>query len=67
MPEIDRWVVSNVLKWISECRQSDPRRRTRACCIILSGQTLGDPYFSEFVGAQLVLFDVPGNALRFEV
>jgi PAS domain S-box-containing protein len=67
MPEIDRWVVSNVLKWISARRQADPKRRTRACCIILSGQTLGDPYFPEFVGAQLALSDVPGKALRFEI
>jgi PAS domain S-box-containing protein len=67
MPEIDRWVVSNVLKWISARRQADGRRRTRPCCVILSGQTLGDPYFSEFVGAQLAMFEVPGKALRFEI
>jgi PAS domain S-box-containing protein len=67
MPEIDRWVVTNVLKWISARRQADPKRHTRACCVILSGQTLSDPYFPEFVGAQLALSDVPGKALRFEI
>jgi PAS domain S-box-containing protein len=67
MPEIDRWVVTNVLKWISARRQADPEGRMRECCVILSGQTLSDPYFPEFVGAQLALCDVPGKVLRFEV
>ena len=67
MPEIDRWVVTNVLKWISARRQADPNRCTRPCCVILSGQTLSDPYFPEFVGAQLALSDVPAEALRFEI
>jgi PAS domain S-box-containing protein len=67
MPEIDRWVVSNVLKWISARRQADPEARVRECCVILSGQTLSDPYFPEFVGAQLALSGIPGKALRFEI
>ena len=67
MPEIDRWVVTNVLKWISARRKADLKRHARACCVILSGQTLSDPYFSEFVAAQLAFTGVPAKALRFEI
>jgi PAS domain S-box-containing protein len=67
MPEIDRWVVTNVLKLIAVHRQADPKRHARACCVILSRQTLSDPYFPEFVVAQLAFAGVPAKALRFEI
>lgn len=67
MPEIDRWVVSNVLKHVWARKQADPTWQIMGCCINLSMDTIRDPYFPDFVRAKLALFDVPGAALCFEI
>jgi len=67
MPEIDRWVVSNVLKHVSARRQADPDSQITGCCVNLSMDTIRDPYFPDFVRAKLAAFDVPGEALCFEI
>ena len=67
MPEIDRWVVSNVLKHVAARMRADPAWRIRGHCLNLSIDTVRDPYFPDFVRAKLALFDVPGAALCFEI
>ena len=67
MPEIDRWVVSNVLKHVSTRTRADPARRMTGYCLNLSIDTIRDPYFPDFVRAKLASFDVPGEALCFEI
>ena len=67
MPEIDRWVVSNVLKHVSARMRADPARRMTGYCLNLSIDTVRDPYFPDFVRAKLASLDVPGEALCFEI
>ncbi|CAG4882950.1 Diguanylate phosphodiesterase [Georgfuchsia toluolica] len=67
MPEIDRWVVTNVLKHIAARRQADPDWRMTGFCVNLALDTIRDPYFPDFVRATLALFNVPGEALCFEI
>lgn len=67
MPEIDRWVVTNVLKLVAARRQANPNCRMIGYTVNLALDTIRDPYFSDFVRAKLALFDVPGEALYFEI
>lgn len=67
MPEIDRWVVSNVLKHVSARMREDSAWRMIGYCVNLSIDTIRDPYFPDFVRATLAAFDVPGEALCFEI
>ena len=67
MPEIDRWVVSNVLKHVSARMRADAAWRMIGYCVNLSIDTIRDPYFPDFVRTKLALFDVPGEALCFEI
>lgn len=61
MPQLDRWVVRNVIKHLAS--GSLMRRFT----VNVSGQTLDDPEFIDFVQRQLSAANVPGAALAFEV
>jgi PAS domain S-box-containing protein len=65
MPKLDRWVVRQVLKWASA--RSLSGARTGMLCINVSGATIDDPAFPEFVAEQRRIFDVPGEALCFEL
>ncbi len=67
MPEIDRWVVTNVLKHVSARMRADSAWGTVGYCVNLSIDTIRDPYFPDFVRAKLALFDVPGETLCFEI
>lgn len=65
LSSIDRWVVSHAFLWISEnvnlmnlhCRFS----------INISGQSLGDVNFHDFMEKQLKSFNAPESTLCFEV
>jgi EAL domain-containing protein (putative c-di-GMP-specific phosphodiesterase class I) len=63
MPELDRWVVSHVVRWLAGARS----RGLRSFSINISVQTLGDPEFPGFVAAELRSMRVPPPALTFEV
>lgn len=67
MRALDRWVVTAVLKSVVGRREAEAAWAQAAYCINLSRDTIGDPYFPDFVRAQLTAFDVPGEALRFEL
>lgn len=67
MPDIDRWVVTNVLKHVAARRRADPAWVVVGHCVNVSMDTIRDPYFPDFVRAKLALFDVPGEALCFEI
>ncbi len=60
---IDRWVVGHVFDWYA--RHALGRRLHVA--INLSGATLGDPEFSRFVRERLRHYQVPGQAVCFEI
>ncbi|WP_181918266.1 PAS domain S-box protein [Wenzhouxiangella sp. 15181] len=67
MSSIDRWVVSHVLEGI--CRRIDAgrHREGQRYSINLSGSSLGESSFSEFVADELQRTGVPPRAIAFEV
>jgi EAL domain-containing protein (putative c-di-GMP-specific phosphodiesterase class I) len=63
MPELDRWVVSHVVRWLAGSRQGGIRNYS----INISVQTIGDPEFPAFLGAQLRSMKVPPAAVILEI
>lgn len=63
MPELDRWVVRHVVRWLAGARPGG----FRSFSINLSVQTIGDPEFPAFVAGQLHGMKVPPAALTFEI
>jgi len=63
MPELDRWVVSHVVRWLAGARPGG----FRSFSVNLSVQTIGDPEFPGFVAAELRSMRVAPAALTFEI
>ncbi|MDH3319105.1 MAG: EAL domain-containing protein [Betaproteobacteria bacterium] len=63
MGELDRWVVSRVVRWLAD----SPAGGLRCFSINVSGQTLEDAAFPGFVADGLLARNVPPQALAFEV
>lgn len=63
MPELDRWVVSHVVRWLARASSGGLRNFS----INVSVQTIGDPEFPDFIAAELRTMRVPPAALVFEV
>lgn len=59
---IDRWVVSHALQWVAE-----HQHRIEQCSINLSGQSLGDSGFMEFVLQSLATCEVQCDKVFFEI
>jgi diguanylate cyclase (GGDEF)-like protein len=64
-PNIDRWVLSSTLAYFDN--NPAERQRLGLCSINVSGHTLADQHFLDFVEAQLDGSQVPGHKLCFEV
>lgn len=69
MPSIDRWVVSTALglywKLLPECHCSGGQCNT--CTLNLSGPSLCDELFLEFIKRQFALYKVPYKNVCFEI
>ena len=63
MPKIDRWVVSEALSIIARKGGSFPY----VCAINLSGQTLSEDGFLEFVVEQIKLHNIDTSRICFEI
>ena len=66
MPAIDRWVVSNTFKLLT----MDDKRAERyvsTCCINLSGQSLSDERFMDFLFSEINNSGVTPQLLCFEI
>jgi EAL domain-containing protein (putative c-di-GMP-specific phosphodiesterase class I) len=63
MPDLDRWVVSHVVRWLAGA----PPGGLRSFSVNVSVQTLGDGEFPQFVARTLRAQKVPPAALTFEV
>lgn len=61
--ELDRWVVGHVARWLAHPPANAPRRLS----VNVSGQTLEDATFPDFVAAALQAQRVPPQSLIFEV
>ena len=66
MPAVDRWVVRTALARIAELRREQPNLQL-TCSINLSGCSLGDSAFRQFVEAQFEAYAVPHAAVCFEI
>lgn len=64
MPEIDRWVVHNVLQQLSKIQPQTP---LPVFAINLSGQSLNDSQFLEFVFKEIKTSGVDPRMLCFEI
>ncbi len=64
-PEIDRWVVSNTFKWFSE--NNEQLAMLDLCSINLSGNTLSDDGFSDFLLQQFEQYEIPSEKICFEI
>jgi diguanylate cyclase (GGDEF)-like protein/PAS domain S-box-containing protein len=65
MGNLDRWVIGEAFKWLSE----NPSRLEELglCAINLSGQSLGDAGLHEFILEKLRYYDLPVEKISFEI
>ena len=67
MPAVDRWVIRNALATLQRLRVEQPDTPIELCAINLSGASIGDDRFLEFVHEQFEGFDVPPQCICFEI
>ncbi|MDE3011223.1 MAG: EAL domain-containing protein [Pseudomonadota bacterium] len=67
MTEIDRWVVREMLATCAELVARDGPDAIAMCAVNVSGSSLGEERFRNFVLDQFVRFDVPFDRICFEV
>ncbi len=66
MPSIDRWVVSNTFR-ILMLNDAPVKDRVSSCCINLSGQSLSDERFMDFLVSEIRDSGIPPEILVFEI
>ena len=64
-PQIDRWVISNVFRWLVS--EADERERLALCSINLSGRSLADEKFLPYVIEQFKTSGLNGSLICFEI
>lgn len=67
MPAIDRWVIRTALATLARIRADASREQVQLCSINLSGASIGDERFLDFVREQVARFEVPHDSLCFEI
>ncbi|HVV41506.1 MAG TPA: EAL domain-containing protein [Nitrobacter sp.] len=67
MPLIDRWVISNTFRILSEGIGIAPDAPPGTCAINLSGLTFEDENFIAFVREQFRQYDIPPSMICFEI
>lgn len=67
MPHLDRWVVQHVTEWAAYQSPQGWQRGDSMFFVNVSGATISDPGFPEFLQLTLLEYGVPGNALCFEI
>ena len=63
--ELDRWVLGMVFDWIR--RHPDAFESVGSFCVNISGQSIGNKGFFDFVVGELGKGDIPGHKLIFEL
>jgi EAL domain-containing protein (putative c-di-GMP-specific phosphodiesterase class I) len=66
MPAIDRWVVENTFRMLTLDRDQI-RNQISTCCINVSGQSMSDDRFTDFLVNQIRQSGVPTELLCFEI
>lgn len=68
MTSIDRWVVRNVFSVVARCIEEDRHRGPMAVCAInLSGASIGDEAFLDYIKQQFKAFAIPPSLICFEI
>jgi EAL domain-containing protein (putative c-di-GMP-specific phosphodiesterase class I) len=67
MPAVDRWVVSRVFSTLAQMRQQGLAQDIETCAINLSGATIGDIDFLDFVREQHAKSGIPPQIICFEI
>jgi PAS domain S-box-containing protein len=67
MTHLDRWVVQHVTEWVARQDPESGQRVSSMFFINVSGATLVDPGFPEFLQLTLQEYGVLGSALCFEI
>ncbi|SCZ27963.1 MULTISPECIES: EAL domain-containing protein [unclassified Pseudomonas] len=67
MTSLDRWVVENVFKIIRQCLNDSRQGPMAMCAINLSGTTIGDQAFLDFLRKQFVAYSIPPEMICFEI
>ncbi|MFC1504079.1 EAL domain-containing protein [Spirochaetota bacterium] len=66
MPRIDRWVVETYFKYYNK-RYKKNNKKLKLCSINLSGETLNDDSFLDFVISSLEKYSIPPHVICFEI
>ncbi len=66
MPQIDRWVISNVFSRLAECKQLVESQKA-VFAINLSGQSIGDDEFLTFIENAIEEHGISASSLCFEI
>jgi diguanylate cyclase (GGDEF)-like protein len=67
MPRLDRWVVRNAFEYLAKRTQESGGKLPEGHFINLSGSTLSDEHFAEYVTEQLRVFGLPPQLVGFEI
>ncbi|WP_455921280.1 EAL domain-containing protein [Pseudomonas putida] len=67
MTALDRWVVHNVFKIIQQCMSEGAKGPLAICAINLSGTSIGDEAFLEYLREQFQRFAIPPELICFEI
>ncbi|WP_413794612.1 MULTISPECIES: EAL domain-containing protein [unclassified Pseudomonas] len=67
MTSLDRWVVENVFKIIRQCLNESQQGPMAMCAINLSGTTIGDQAFLDFLRKQFAAYSIPPEMICFEI
>ncbi|MCP2071191.1 UNVERIFIED_ORG: diguanylate cyclase (GGDEF)-like protein/PAS domain S-box-containing protein [Pseudomonas lini] len=67
MTSLDRWVVENVFKIIRQCLNESRQAPMAMCAINLSGTTIGDQAFLDFLRKQFAAYSIPPEMICFEI
>jgi len=65
MPKIDRWVIKRAFTWLAA--NAGKRTKVGLCSINLSGDSLSDEMFFQYVEEQFQTTGIPGNLICFEI
>lgn len=67
MPHLDRWVVKHVTERVAHQKPQVEQLESSMYFINMSGATIADPGFPEFLKLTLLEYGVPGTSLCFEI
>lgn len=65
MIKIDHWVINHAFKWLSE--HPEELATLNKCAINLSGQSIGDESFLDFIKTKIKIYNINPEKICFEI